>query len=80
MIKFIRLYSYFIGEEKYHVHPIENVQRRELYTKFEDFIMPECSVRILYFSQKQLPREMESRLVIIECAGYIFWQLFLRLL
>ena len=33
---------------------------------------------LLHFSQKQLPREMESRLVIIMCAGYIFWQLFLR--
>ena len=31
-----------------------------------------------YFSQKQLPFEMKSRLVIIECTGYIFWQLFLR--
>ena len=31
----------------------------------------------LYFSQKQLLREMEPRLVILECAGYIFWQLFL---
>ena len=27
---------------------------------------------ILYFSQKQLPREMKSRLVIIKCAGYVF--------
>ena len=35
---------------------------------------------ILFFSQKQLPRKMKSRLVIIECADYIFWQLFLRLL
>ena len=26
----------------------------------------------LYFSQKQLPREMQPRLVIINCAGYIF--------
>ena len=34
--------------------------------------------RILYSSQKQLPREMESHLVIIVGAGYIFWQLFLR--
>ena len=33
---------------------------------------------IVYFSQKQLPREMEPRLVIIVCAGYIFWQLCLR--
>ena len=32
---------------------------------------------ILYFSQNQLPRKMESRLVITKCAGYIFWQLFL---
>ena len=32
----------------------------------------------LYFSQKQLPRKMKSRLVIIACAGYILWQLFLR--
>ena len=32
---------------------------------------------ILYFSQKQLPRKLKTRLVIIECAGYIFWQLFL---
>ena len=29
------------------------------------------------FSQKQLPRKMESRLVIAKCAGYSFWQLFL---
>ena len=33
---------------------------------------------ILYFSKKQLLRKMKSRLVIIECAGYIFRQLFLR--
>ena len=33
---------------------------------------------ILSFSQKQTPRKMKLRLVIIECAGYIFWQLFLR--
>ena len=31
-----------------------------------------------YTSQKKLPRKMKSRLVIIECAGYICWQLFLR--
>ena len=29
-------------------------------------------VILIYFSHKQLPREMESRLVIIECAGYTF--------
>ena len=34
---------------------------------------------LLYSSQKQLPHKMKSRLVIIECAGYIFWQLFLWL-
>ena len=33
---------------------------------------------ILYFSQKQMPREMDSRLVIVVCAGHTFWQLFLR--
>ena len=32
----------------------------------------------LYLSQKQLPRKMKSRLVIIEYAGYIFWLLFLQ--
>ena len=32
--------------------------------------------RLLYCSQKQLPSKMKSRLVIIRCAGYIFWQLF----
>ena len=31
----------------------------------------------LYASQKQLPREMKSRLPTRKCAGYIFWQLFL---
>ena len=36
-----------------------------------------CYAFYLYFSQKQLPREMESRLVIVVCAGYTFWQLFL---
>ena len=34
--------------------------------------------RELYCLQKQLPRKMKSRLVIEECAGYIFWQIFLR--
>ena len=29
----------------------------------------------IHFSQKQLPRKTKTRLVIIECAGYIFWQL-----
>ena len=36
------------------------------------------SIFLLYFSQKQLPRKMKSRLVITKCAGYIFWQLILR--
>ena len=31
----------------------------------------------LHLLQKQLPRKVKSRLVIIQCAGYIFWQLFL---
>ena len=30
----------------------------------------------MYFSQKRLPRKMKSRLVIIECAGYIFGSCF----
>ena len=34
--------------------------------------------RILFFSQRQLPHKMKSRLVMIECAGYIFWQLFVQ--
>ena len=34
----------------------------------------------LYLSQKQLPRKMKLRFVIIDCVGYIFWQLLLRLL
>ena len=33
---------------------------------------------VVFFSQKQLPRKMKSRLVIIVCAGYTFWQLFLQ--
>ena len=32
----------------------------------------------VYFSQKQLLRIMKSRLVIIQCAGFKFWQLLLR--
>ena len=35
--------------------------------------LPMIASLILYFSQKQLPREIEPRLVIIVCAGYIFW-------
>ena len=35
-------------------------------------------VYILYASYKKLPRKMKACLVIIECAGYIFWQLILR--
>ena len=34
---------------------------------------------LIYCSQKQLPRKIrkiKSRLVIIKCAGYIFWQFF----
>ena len=30
------------------------------------------STLVLYFSQKQLPRKMESHLVIVVCAGYTF--------
>ena len=33
----------------------------------------------IYFSQKQPPPKMTSRLAIVVCAGYIFWQLFLLL-
>ena len=29
-----------------------------------------------YFSQKQLPRKMKSRLVITKYTGYILWQMF----
>ena len=35
-----------------------------------------CNIRFIYFSQKQLPCKIKLRLVIVECAGYIFWQLF----
>ena len=31
---------------------------------------------ILYFSQKELPCKITTRLVITQCAGYIFWQFF----
>ena len=38
---------------------------------------PQCTPYLhLYLSQKQLPRKMKTRLVIIECAGYTFSQLF----
>ena len=37
--------------------------------------MNHSMVGMLYFSQKQLPCKMKSRLVIIKCADYIFWQL-----
>ena len=34
-------------------------------------------VVVAYFSKKkQLPRKMKTCLVILECAGYIIWQLF----
>ena len=33
---------------------------------------------VLYDSQKQLPHKVKVRLIIIECAGYIFWQSFVR--
>ena len=35
-------------------------------------------IGLLYFSQKQLPRKMKLRLVILVYAGNIFWQLFVR--
>ena len=35
------------------------------------------SILYIYFSQKQLPRKTKPRLVVINCAGYVFWQLFL---
>ena len=38
--------------------------------------LPHCHMQLL-FSQKQLPHKMKTRLVIIKCAGGIFWQLFL---
>ena len=36
-----------------------------------------CIYYILYISQRQLSCKMKWRLVIIQCAAYIFWQLFL---
>ena len=54
------------------------VKRAAVYPSLcPDISIHENIYRYIYFSQKQLPREMESRLVIIVCAGYIFWQLFL---
>ena len=35
---------------------------------------------LLHFSQKHLSRRKKSRLVIVDCAGYISWKVFLRLL
>ena len=35
-----------------------------------------CTYIHVYFSQKQLPREMKSHLAITECAGYIFGSCF----
>ena len=35
---------------------------------------------LLHFSQKHLSRKKKSRLVIVDCAGYISWKVFLRLL
>ena len=43
-----------------------------------EWVKREWVKRVLHFSQKQLSRIMKSRLVITNCAGYIFWQLFLR--
>ena len=41
------------------------------------YLLISLSVSIfLYVSQKQLPRKMKTRLVIIECAGYTLWQFF----
>ena len=40
-------------------------------------IVLEWKLFYICFSQRQLPRKMKSCLVIIVCAGYIFWQLFL---
>ena len=46
--------------------------------KVEKWLVREWVKRVLHFSQKQLSRIMKSRSVITNCAGYIFWQLFLR--
>ena len=43
------------------------------YDKLKIFVYCNSMKDQLYFTQKKL-----SRLIIIECAGYIFWQLFLR--
>ena len=39
-------------------------------------VTPAPNIMCIYFPQKQLPRKMKSRLVIIECAGCILWQFF----
>ena len=50
-----------------------DAERKSL--RYDDYLSFEMQ---LYFSQKQLPGKMKSRLVILECAGYIFWPLFLQ--
>ena len=45
--------------------------------RLDDYILSYLlllKIVILYISQKQLPRKMKMRLLIIECAGYILWQ------
>ena len=58
-----------------------NIERSEyniyLQSKLNGIWYTKSEIIELYFSQKQLPRKMKSRLVIIMCAGYIFRQLFL---
>ena len=57
----------FIGTLKMYIN--ENI----MYYTFKDldfgFAIFQGKTRDLYFSQKQLPRKMKARLVIIECAG-----------
>ena len=59
-------------------HQIQDFRATNQNAGFEFMLdLLKISAASIYISQKQLPRRMESHLVIVAYTGYIFWQLFL---
>ena len=77
----LNVFSFKTNELRFRENEREGLRECEIERRLYIFICNQYFESMhfeLYLSQKQLSCKMKSRLVIIECAGNIFWQFFLR--